>query len=364
MFSSSVGLAALLFACAEAAAVFNCVLTVPPNPLTATGLATPYKMTGCDQTQFAAQGSFVEATILDPATGALQVYNPLVINANAAVAGTDFITPVVPTLPANAVVGIWFGTNAVTLTLTGATTGCVNGLSNSIFGQFAYCNGPEFFTAAQTAVSAGLLTIPPPGSSTKAATTQTCPTTRDFRVVDMDQSDNVDSTYLLIDGKKLAQNTDANAAANKNSTVLSNGSDNALINDFIAPTMGCSGFTAPSITAPGGVSGALALNELRGQAFPGAAPALVPLNDDFAVINNNGAITQSLTKTNLYRAGVGQPQAADTANASGTTYCQQYVSLPFALSSCRGSAVLNCSNSNRFLITQANVLIVEYQSGH
>jgi hypothetical protein len=47
-------------------------------------------------------------------------------------------------------------------------------------------------------------------------------------------------------------------------------------------------------------------------------------NDDFTVINNNGAITQSLTKTNLYRAGVGQPQAADAANASGTTYCQQY----------------------------------------
>ena len=35
-------------------------------------------------------------------------------------------------------------------------------------------------------------------------------------------------------------------------------------------------------------------------------------------------MTQSLTKTNLYRAGVGQPQAADNANASGTTYCQQY----------------------------------------
>jgi hypothetical protein len=33
---------------------------------------------------------------------------------------------------------------------------------------------------------------------------------------------------------------------------------------------------------------------------------------------------QSLAKTNLYRAGVGQPQAADLANASGTTYCMQY----------------------------------------
>jgi hypothetical protein len=69
---------------------------------------------------------------------------------------------------------------------------------------------------------------------------------------------------------------------------------------------------------------ALALNELQAGANPSNPPALVPLNDDFAVINNNGAVTQSLAKTNLYRAGVGQPPAANAAGASGTTYCQQY----------------------------------------
>lgn len=47
-------------------------------------------------------------------------------------------------------------------------------------------------------------------------------------------------------------------------------------------------------------------------------------NDDFAVIAANGNVTQSLTKTNLYRAGVGQPPAADLANASAVTYCQRY----------------------------------------
>lgn len=74
--------------------------------------------------------SFVEAAILDPATGVIQIYNPLVINQDAAVEGVDFIAPVVPTLPANAVVGIWFGSNAATITLTGTTEGCVNGLGN------------------------------------------------------------------------------------------------------------------------------------------------------------------------------------------------------------------------------------------
>jgi hypothetical protein len=124
-------------------------------------------------------------------------------------------------LPANNVVGIWFGSNANTITLTGTTNGCVNGLDGSVFGQFAYCNTPAFFAAAQTAIAAGLLTVPPVGSSTKATTTQACPSVRDFRVVDMDQSDNVDTTYLLIDGKKLAQNTPANAASSKNSTGIS-----------------------------------------------------------------------------------------------------------------------------------------------
>ncbi|KAE9381529.1 hypothetical protein N431DRAFT_539165 [Stipitochalara longipes BDJ] len=321
--ASTVGLTALLFAYISQAQTFNCDIEIPPNPLTAEGLATPYKVSGCNQIDFSNQGSFVEAAILDPATGAISIYNPLVIN-NGMQEGTGFITPVVPTLPANAVVGIWFGSNALTITLTGTTQGCVNGDGGSIFGQFAYCNGPEFFAAAQTAIAAGLLTVPPVGTAS-IATGQACPSVRDFRVVDMDQSDNVDTTYLLINGKVLAQNTAANAAANKNATVLSNGSDNALINSFIAPTMGCTPFTMPSITTPTGISGALALNELQANQFPPAGgPALVPLNDDFAVINNNGAITQSLTKTNLYRAGVGQPQAADTANASGTTYCQQY----------------------------------------
>ena len=258
----------------------NCVLEVPPNPLSAKGLATPYKMSGCDQTQFATEACFVEAAILDPATGAIQIYNPLVINQNSTRAGVDFITPVVPTLPANAVVGIFFGSNAVTLTLSGDTATCVNGDGNSVFGQFAYCNTPAFFKAAYSAVSNGLLKVPPPGTTTKAATVQPCPVTRDFRMVDMDQSDNVDSTYLLINGKTLAQNTPANAAKYKNSTrkfylftkqvsclmltspEIQNGSDNLLLNAFLSPTLGCSAgtFSAPCITCATGSSPAMALN--------------------------------------------------------------------------------------------------------
>ncbi len=206
---------------AVVAQTMNCVLQVPNNSLTAEGLATPYKMTGCNQTIFATEACFVEAAILDPATGDISIYNPLVINQDQDVEGVDFIAPVVPTLPPNAVVGIFFGSNANTLTLTGDTNTCVNGDGNSIFGQFAYCNTPAFFSAAYEAVQNGLLTIPPPGSTTKASTVQPCPVTRDFRMVDMDQSDNVDSTYLLINGTTLAQNTPANAQKYANATGMS-----------------------------------------------------------------------------------------------------------------------------------------------
>ncbi|KAF8923832.1 hypothetical protein BGZ58_002471, partial [Dissophora ornata] len=58
-------------AAAAAADPGACTITVPPNPLTAKGLATPYiLMAGnCDQTNPNEQ-VFVEATVFDPATGA------------------------------------------------------------------------------------------------------------------------------------------------------------------------------------------------------------------------------------------------------------------------------------------------------
>lgn len=125
---------ALLASFVVSALAQNCVLTVPPNPLTAQGLATPYTVTGCNQIDFANQGTFVEAAIFDPATNQITIYHPLVVNQGA-VAGQDFIQPVPATVPAGATVGIWFGSNAAVVTLAGATGGCVNGLPNSPFGQ-------------------------------------------------------------------------------------------------------------------------------------------------------------------------------------------------------------------------------------
>ena len=52
---------------AEAAASMNCTLTVPANPLSAQGLATPWQLgDGCSMANAATEGAFVEATILSP----------------------------------------------------------------------------------------------------------------------------------------------------------------------------------------------------------------------------------------------------------------------------------------------------------
>jgi hypothetical protein len=118
---------------AGAALAQDCVLQVPPNPLTAAGLATPYQVTGCDQRTLDT-ASFVECAIYDGAA-TISVYHPLVINAGDK-AGTDFVPPVPATVPSGATVACWFGTNGESLTLSGATGGCVNGLGNSIFGQY------------------------------------------------------------------------------------------------------------------------------------------------------------------------------------------------------------------------------------
>jgi hypothetical protein len=110
----------------------DCTLKVPTNPLTAAGLATPYEVSGCDQTQ-ADQISFVECAIYD-GNGGISIYHPLVVNSGAQV-GKDFVKPVAATVPQGATTACWFGTNADTLTLTGDTANCVNGLGESIFGQ-------------------------------------------------------------------------------------------------------------------------------------------------------------------------------------------------------------------------------------
>jgi hypothetical protein len=230
----------------------------------------------------------------------------------------------VPALPAGAVVTIDFGFNGTNLTLegaTGATLGgakCVNGLAGSIFGQVSFCNGVAFFAAVNKDVAAGLTTVPALGAASKAPGV-TCPTTRSFTLIDQDQSDNVTTQYLLNGNGQTAQDSAANAAALAGATVINNGSDNALLNAFVDPTLGCTPFTAPDLSNAGTAGTSQALDELFAARNQAAPIALVPENDPMTLVN--GAFSQQ--KTNRYRTSVDQPliRAAQTADTPAA-YCQ------------------------------------------
>jgi hypothetical protein len=300
----------------------NCTLIVPANPLSAAGLATPYELTAtrrsagpCNEANIG-QSAFVEATILDPATGALSVYRPLIVDRGSRPAAA----PLVPTLPRNAVVGLWFGFNAGNLTLRGpGSAACVNGLGDSLFSQVAYCNATQFFAAANTAIGAGRIAVPQLGTAKDG---QPCPTTRDFGLVDQDQSDNVDTSYLVLPNGRIAQNTAVNAAKLTGAQVLLNGSDNLLLDGFVDPALGCKPFNVPDLTNPGTQASSLALDELLAAARQPAPAALVPLNDPMTQVDG----TNSTEKTDLYRAGVDQPPVA-SAGESPTQYCRDLVTI-------------------------------------
>lgn len=305
----------------------DCTLLVPPKPLSTQGLATPYQLVAtnpengpCNESN-KAQAAFVQGAVINPATGQVSIYNPLVIDQGTQPAAA----PVVPQLPANGVVALWFGFNGNNLTLQDTNGSlkqgrCVNGVNGSIFGQFAYCNAPAFFRAAKQAIGAGLLNPPPLGMANDG---KPCPSVRDFGLVDMDQSDNVITTYLVTANGQTAQMTTANAAALQNTQTQANGSDNRLLAVALDSALGCTPWMAPDLADPGHMLPALPLNELQAAAHQAPPVARVPAGDPM-VLNNN---QPDLNKINAYRRGVDQSAAATLGAASTTTYCRHFLAI-------------------------------------
>ncbi len=313
------------WAYAQPAAVnMNCTLIVPNNPLSAQGLATPYLLQATNPANGPCheanpmQSAFVQAAVVNPTTGFLAIYNPLVIDKGTQPA----IKPVVPVIPAGSVVGIWFGFNAAVLTLQGAQANtltdahCVNGLPNSPFGQFAYCNAVNFFAAANASIKAGKITLPALGKDHKGLI---CPTTRSFFIVDQDQSDNLTTQYLVINGQ-IAQDTAANRKAFPHATLLTNPSDEHLLLGVDA-VLGCNPFVKPDLADPGHMTAALPLNELQAAAHQPQPVALVPADDPMVLVMQGNTFVPNLQKLNLYRVGVDQLKAQTLQDASTRVYC-------------------------------------------
>src|SRR5438034_6932967 len=324
----------------------NCDIIVPAHPLTAKGLATPYQLTGpagtspgasgCQMINSINLGAFVQATILDTRTGALSVYNPLVVTKGTKPA----VAPVVPKLPSHAVITIDIGFNGEILRQVGATPGalrqgkCTDGEPGSPFGQVSFCNGPAFFKAAFALERSGRLVIPSAGISRKMAVTggalgtgRACPTVRNFDMVDQDPSDNVTTAYLLNPATgRTAQATAANKARMPGAKMLVNGSDNALIDNFLDPALGCTPMEAPDLGNHGAMTTSQVLDELLAAGNEPKDAALIPENDGM-VTDIGGNIDPA--KANLYRSESGPPLVSKRTQArSGPQmFCQNLINI-------------------------------------
>jgi hypothetical protein len=324
----------------------NCDIIVPANPLTAQGLATPYQLTGtagqtpaesgCEMTNAAKLGAFVQATILDPATGALSVYDPLVVTQGTRPA----VVPSVPKIPADAVVTIDFAFNGKDLFQVGATpttladANCVNGQAGSIFGQVSFCNGVNFFNAVKNDERQGLLTVPSPGTSDKIipsgggiGTGTVCPVTRNFEAAGQDSGDNVTTDYLLnpVTGQT-AQDTTSNAGNMAGPTLVQGRSDTTLLDRYLDPLLGCTPFQAPDLANNDVPTTSQALDEILSGAYQPKIAALVP---ESAAMVRNGDDEFDAAKTDMYREELGQAPISGQNNKTSDPemYCQNLVDI-------------------------------------
>src|SRR6266567_4137262 len=270
---------------AMALASMNCTLAVPANPLTAQGLATPWQLgDGCTWANGATEGAFVEATILSP-NGQLQIYDPLVITQGT----TPAVAPTAPAIAAGSqvILSAGFNGNALALVGAGARQGnCIDAFGNSLINQTPQCNAANFYRMANAEIARGTLTIPAAGTGQDG---QACQTTRDFALIDQDHS------------------------------------DNAVLDKFVDPALGCTPFTAPNPTNPNGSSASQALNELSARANQKGTIALLPVNNPQLLVGGQF----SLGKTNAYRMETDQPRLAANTNTSqnAARYCQNMVNI-------------------------------------
>jgi hypothetical protein len=306
----------------QAAGSGNCTIRVPSNPLTAQGLATPYQLgDGCSMAN-ADEQAFVEATILAP-NGKVQIYDPLVITARTRPAAKT----VTPKIAKGSEVIIDFGFNGTNLVLVGPgsrqrSSGCVDALGQSVIGQVSACNAVPFYNLANSEIARGTLKVPAGGTSTDG---QACQTSRDFALIDQDQSDNTYSQYRLSANGQTAQATAASQARLRHASTITNGSDNALLGDFVDPANGCKPFSASDPTNPAGTQSSQALDELSAHANQHTNIAVVPTNDEMVLVGG----AYSIAKTNMYRSLVDQPQLPAGTNPYevAAAYCLNMVNI-------------------------------------
>src|SRR6185437_13242309 len=125
------------------------------------------------------------------------------------------------------------------------------------------------------------------------------------------------------------QDSPQNAAALNGATPVNNGSDNALVNKFMDPALGCTPYQFYDKTAPDRRSGSQITDELMAAADQRPPIAVIPLNDPMTLVNNE----YSTAKTNAFRIGVDQPLLGSGRDPNASTpanYCRHMMRIGMA----------------------------------
>jgi len=270
------------------------------NPLQ--NLSTPWILgNGCNESN-TNQAVFVQAVILH--NGSLETYNPLVIDQGSIPA----IAPYPITIQSGDVVGLFGGGNDDNTTLVGfGSSSCVNGSNGLVFGQVFFCNTPQLFNAVKNSS----ISIPSLGLDNSSVV---CPSVRDFRIVDQDQSDNVQSTYIVTSSGQTAQNTAQNRSLLNVASIAKNPSDNRLLTQFVDPAIGCSPWKIHDIADNGNLVATQATDELQAEFYQTPPQALIPSADPMVGPGN-------IDMVNAYRVSVDQRMINTLGQANSQAYC-------------------------------------------
>jgi len=335
----------------------TCDIIVPANPLSAQGLATPYQLTGpngmtpaqsgCEMSNGAKLGAFVQATILDPATGALSVYEPLVITR-----GTRPDTPDLrldpPALPAGAVVTIDFGFNGTKLVQVGATPAtlaaahCVDDQAGSAPGPASSCNGSNFFSAVRQAERKGVLKVPSPGTSNAIVpsggargTGRSCPVISNFEVAGLDPGEGVTTSYLLnpLTGQT-AQDNQTYLGYVAGATLLQHNSADSVLDRYVDPILGCRPFEAPEESNASVPTFSEALDEIAADAYQPKSAALAKPSDPAMYCQNLTDIQTPFLAANAKLLATSQSPVAATAG-NLLTFLANNLSVSFTSLGCQ-----------------------------
>ena len=235
------------------------------------------------------------------------------------------MAPTPPTIArgSQVILSVGYNGNALALVGRGARQGnCLDALGNSLVNQTPQCNAANFYRMANFEIARGLLKIPKAGIGKDG---QACQTTRDFALIDQDQSDNAVASYLFNPNTgQTAQATAANQANLAKDTAETNGSDNGLLDKFVDPALGCAPFTAPNPTNPAGASASQALNELSARQNHKGMVALLPVNNP--LWSAGSSASPRPTPTGSRPTSRCSPFSTNTAR-NAAQYCQDMINI-------------------------------------